>query len=97
MSNIIVFPKLAGDNEEESKEELEEFKGGSRKGLDETLKTLPPELIAKINFYNSSRKEILKILAEETYIDETQVLHLSHRSNFCSLECNGFRFPYTSS
>jgi hypothetical protein len=68
--------------------------GGSRKGLDKTLKTLPAELIDKINFYNLSSTEILRRLAEETYIDENQqVLHLSPSFQFLFPGMQRFSIP----
>ena len=66
---------------------------GSRKGLDKTLKTLPAELIDKINFYNLSGRQILKRLAEETYISIHQVLHLSPGFRLLFPEMQLFSIP----
>ena len=61
--------------------------------MDKTLKTLPAELIDKINFYNLSGRQILERLAEETYIDENQVLHLSRTFRLLFPQMQRFSIP----
>lgn len=61
--------------------------------MDKTLKTLPADLIDKINFYNLSGRQILERLAEETYIDENQVLHLSPTFRLLFPEMQRFSIP----
>jgi hypothetical protein len=61
--------------------------------LDQTLKTLPVELIDKINFYNLRGRQIFERLTEETYIDENQVLHLSPSFQFLFPEMQRFSIP----